>query len=861
MSVLQTITFYDQEVIHKQPLPVEQPAQVFVPRIASTHTPEDDTLSPATRSAEKNDLLKYLISGDEMSSNSGVNSPNSDSGRDYRNSFAAILLQPQVVVLSENNIHCIVACSQTICIHLNIEKDQITHSQINHLMAVLANVNGYMGSHLSNSKLDQCWYDHSFLQHIMSSHSMTCTMIDRGSRIQPRSNSTSNSSNSNQKQSSSKSSSSSNLFEDEQAPKNLLIKIPHLNLMFTSSNLQTLIDMVTNAALKPTKPAHTVLMETISYKSKLEPEIWSDPNAIREICERLRIEMRDLMNQLVQSKKSQNNQSFILNTTNTLVGDKNMIEQIQRLESTLASKKILYHILKATLRSMIADSLKQSQKEPIDQGTSPLILVQINIRKTHFQMLNQTHQIPFMELKMTWCQITLVNLQNDTTLQTITIHHFLLNNLMPNSGFTHVILPHEQSEQSRGGAADDDGESSPRSSVRQQDHCMLRITANKNSKVNGIGGFEHLEIELSPIHIQLTFEIYIAIWNYAFPVAVKIPTLVPIIASDIIQEVNSMMMMNDDMNSSTVMLTEDDEVDQSTRSIARKRSLLKYNRRPSKGDIDVMKYRANRTVIFNYIRIAEVTLYVTYHGIPENVDTLELIKYVTNLEQCRVHLRTIIYSSKTWTWTELFENVRNDVIKHCLEYIVPGIVRSLTQGKIKSIGRIFNLSQSKSITDVSVSPPADLVYGNPIDVTSTQRSITSPASPVDSQDDFSVVVVDAVDQNNVITKNKILGNAKKYQQNFKNMLKKGKVDEDSGNKHKNLMRKMSLFGKKNPGESMKNLLGKVNKKNGQEYIGPHGITAAAQGFNGEQDPKLTEELYDSLTLSQVDSNVEGDNQI
>lgn len=98
-----------------------------------------------------------------------------------------------------------------------------------------------------------------------------------------------------------------------------------------------------------------------------------------------------------------------------------------------------------------------------------------------------------------------------------------------------------------------------------------------------------------------------------------------------------------------------------------------------------MKHRAKNTKIFNYIRLQEVQLFVSFLG----NDTMELMKAVRNFENCKIRLKPITYNSKTWTWEDFFETLKMDIIKQCLAYSLPSTVKSVTTNKFKRFSKII----------------------------------------------------------------------------------------------------------------------------------------------------------------------------
>ncbi|KAL0489505.1 hypothetical protein AKO1_010491 [Acrasis kona] len=778
------------------------------------------------------------------------------------------------------------------------QDDNDDEHNITEVVTVLDDVKGYMVDY-TKIPLDQCWgHDQSRLDQIITSGNVVCTYAERKSKPNTCSKSGAPSSKNKQNEMDSK------LFEE--APKNVFVEVPQMDLMFTSSNLQTLIDMITNTMI-PKKVARTVLLEdkleTIVYQSKLAPEFWQDMNSVKNKCEKLRREIRHLENQLVSSlrdlKRSQtinnasSSSSINADHSSTTNKARHILIEVERLEDLIRKKKMMYHGMKETLQSTLVNAMRKEEETDFT-GQGPDILIQVTVHNARFQMLDSFIRRPFMELILTLFQATVIKFLDYSILQTFTLHHFLLNNLLPNPSFAQVIVPHELMLQAGGSSmpnhlyGNQNGQQLYSLLNRGgEDDYMLRVTANKKSPVGGIGGFEHLEIDLAPINIQLTHEIYKAIWDYAFPLASNKPTTAPsnIIRSDtststplpmhIMMRNEQAKEMIEDVRRRQEIVGQLDEKGRSQNPFRKLSTRIRHANSRIEDDVEVMKYRANRTVIFNYIRIAEVKLYVTYHGVPESVDTLELIKYVTNLEQCEVHLRTIVYNSKMWTWTGFFENLRNDVIRQSLEYIIPRTVRSFTSSKFKDLGRIFKLGnshqqqqQQQHVGQLPTSPVSPLgvatVVGKPIRIVGEQGGDVVVRSPVVAQTPSLAplsIIADELDIDEDSTassksesdgsgsaKSKILTRAKKYQQHVKNikgMLKRKKGADEAASVDDNSVKKMLIFGTKNKNSNegvKKSLFGKSYKKTNT----PAPDTLPSPRFSGKVEGAMTEDLFDTL---------------
>jgi hypothetical protein len=750
-----------------------------------TEEREEGIISEVQTPSPDNELLSHLLR-EEKTPQEGVLQQQSFSI--LAKPFAVVLLKPQAIMLAEETSECMIIRAELgrVQIHdveekkrLSLLNEEITQN-VNEVITVLDNVKGFM-TDINNSTLDSC-FEHTY-DIVLTSGSWTCTYTETKSEY---------------------------LEMLDQAPKNVIVQVPQMDLHFTSNNLQSLIDIITNT-LVPKKLARSVLledkMETIAYQSKLAPEFWQDADRVKRKVESVRREIRALESQLSMALRE-----LGINPKNTQV-----VTEIERLEETIRKRKMVFHGMKENLQMLVIRAMQEKEQQISGSTvTKPDLHVQVTLHDARFQLLDSLTRRPFMELILTLFQASIIKNLDYSILQTFTLHHFFLNNLLPNPSFAQVIIPYDKSM----------GSITPR--ALNDDDCMLRVTANKRSPIGGIGGFEHFEIDVTPIIIQLTYEIYKAIWDYAFPLASTKPNDEKILTTNTSTVLPSSVKVDehrqDDLR---------DLLERRQSNTSRHQLFKKFNSRRDHDlldDIDLMKNRASSTVIFNYVRIAEVKLFVTYHGVPESVDTLELIKYVTNLEQCEVHLKSLVYNSKTWTWTNFFENLRNDIIRQSLEYIIPQTVKSVTTSKFRDIGRIFRVSPS----------------------TTTPSQLVPKTSPrVLSPDNGGVTVLDD-DKEPANAKTKILKSAKKYQQQLSNMKdiwkRKNEIDDTS-------IKKMLMFGAKTSSAEglKKSFFGKSYKKqaNSEEQV-------TSPRFSGHVEGALTEDLFDALMLDDTSTATEED---
>jgi hypothetical protein len=158
---------------------------------------------------------------------------------------------------------------------------------------------------------------------------------------------------------------------------------------------------------------------------------------------------------------------------------------------------------------------------------------------------------------------------------------------------------------------------------------LVRIIANKNSPIGGIGGYEILEIEISPIQLQITYEMYSKLWEY-------------------FSFLNNLTKTND-IKLETPIITNSLFQNNDIENI---QNLNNENIKNIESDIDIMKKRSKNIRIFNYIKIQDILLYVSFMGIfflIQGVNEKESpnLKYFRNFEKLKINLKPITYNAST----------------------------------------------------------------------------------------------------------------------------------------------------------------------------------------------------------------------
>lgn len=418
----------------------------------------------------------------------------------------------------------------------------------------------------------------------------------------------------------------------------LNIDVPEMKLNFGSTHLQTLIDVITNSMI-PKKLVRTVTLQdrfsTILYKTKLDPESWGNIGELMKKCEECRKEVRSLESKLSAAQREASKQ----------MTDK-IIETMGNLEERLNEQKALYHGMKETLNKNVNNVLLKKQDERVVD-----MIINITVHSLTYNMLDKNDDA-FVEILFTLFKGTIIKNKDYSILHNFTLHHVAAKNKLPNPIYQEMLMPYNEEND-----------------VNEENDYMLRVCANKKPPIGGIGGFDHLEIDLAPLHLQITYDMYRALWDYCFPLSKQEKHEKEILSSSITPNTATQLKSQD---RKSILPTETE-----------KRTILNK----SDADIDEMKQRAKHTKIFNYVRMQEVQLYISFMGVPE--DQSKLTKYVRNFEKLSVHIQPITYNQQVWSWQDFAESLKKDVINQILSFILPETVKSLTMNRLTGVFEIF----------------------------------------------------------------------------------------------------------------------------------------------------------------------------
>ncbi|XP_025090124.1 protein KIAA0100-like isoform X2 [Pomacea canaliculata] len=209
---------------------------------------------------------------------------------------------------------------------------------------------------------------------------------------------------------------------------------------------------------------------------------------------------------------------------------------------------------------------------------------------------------------------TKANRDDNTWTHQLELGWLKMENLLRDSFYQKVLMPRDPLDQ--------DGEN------RQM---LLRIFCSERPPVGGISVKEHFEVNVAPIQIQMTYQLYKAVMQYFFP--------------------DKNIEVDDDEEMEGGKKKGEKKSSKKEKEKETQPSLKKTHSFSSADDINKMRERAAKNNTFLYLKIPEVYARVSYKGEKEkNIEDVHDFNFV---------FPTIEYHNCIWTWFDFFIVLKN----------------------------------------------------------------------------------------------------------------------------------------------------------------------------------------------------------
>lgn len=390
-----------------------------------------------------------------------------------------------------------------------------------------------------------------------------------------------------------------------------------LSVTTTSDNFRSFLDVIVNLLVyrDPNQEIRSGKLETLLLAANL-----SDRRMFAAKMDEYRVRL-DVQRQQLMNESRQ-------------VEIKNLLLLFDRTERELA---------------LIGEAMRmiQASREELSQKHSRLSL-NVLIDQLQWTLLVPAVNEPSFELQPA-CNITLLDITNrwiskeDGSMEnTFEIGSAAFVNQLPSPFYRTVLRPFDIHN----------GQDGITLKATVDYGCLLRFFAKSRLPVNGIVVLDHVEVDVSPLQLQLTFDIATQIYKFFLP--------------ESISKATHKSLSSPSRTPSTTLgrertRTEISEIILGDQDFALDEALE-------------MKRRSEKSVFFVYVKVPPSQHLLSYKGSGRS-SLLDIDKFILSLPEME-------YQNRLWTWPEFFNQLRRDMVVVLLKN-----AGSLFKDKLKKLGQ------------------------------------------------------------------------------------------------------------------------------------------------------------------------------
>lgn len=271
---------------------------------------------------------------------------------------------------------------------------------------------------------------------------------------------------------------------------------------------------------------------------------------------------------------------------------------------------------------------------------------EVCFKQASWRLTDSDGQLGLADIGLNNFLYTKVSKNDDSVEHSFELGYIHAKNMLPNQIYRDVLQPTELQ---------------PNMPVDQ--HRALRILCIERAPVGGIAVKEHLEVNVIPLTLGITYAFFKKMLKFFFPDRSNDASgSTTSTASSTTSNTNSNNnTLSDNMSTmDNVASSSDDYNGKSKRRLLKKdessMNLVAYNKNSALAKdihhIEKMRERASKNQTFVYIKIPEVPIKISYKGYKN--------KNLEDLHEVLLMLPTIEYHNRTWTWLDLLMALKND---------------------------------------------------------------------------------------------------------------------------------------------------------------------------------------------------------
>ncbi|CAL8115614.1 unnamed protein product [Orchesella dallaii] len=421
-----------------------------------------------------------------------------------------------------------------------------------------------------------------------------------------------------------------------------------LNVFTNSLQYAMIMDIVNNLVLyvDPKRKERFEKLQRLRFKLQLQ-----STEAQRGPIQQLQNHLRTLVNQLRRLEK----ESYLISKqiqedpNNEALNQQvvSLDQQVNECKEQVAAKgEELHMMIMCFKETKLASSQRLSRKR--DNKDVYLVRVyEICFKHAQWRLTQTDGQLGIADLVLSNFLYTKADKSDDSVEHLCELGYITVTNLLPNQIYKEVLVP-----------------SHIHASMPVDRQRTLRVFCRDRPPVGGIAVKEHFEINIAPITIGMTYQFFKTLFKFCFPE--KDPEKLDELDlqaggdnSDTISVSSERTGGNGSHNMSDTASTLSGPT-LSVSSLPHKGKKARIKRKESKfyvamnnekDDVEKMKERAERNMLFICVKIPEVPVRVSYKG--------EKDKNIEDVHDVHVIIPTLEYNNITWTWLDFLIAVRN----------------------------------------------------------------------------------------------------------------------------------------------------------------------------------------------------------
>lgn len=273
---------------------------------------------------------------------------------------------------------------------------------------------------------------------------------------------------------------------------------------------------------------------------------------------------------------------------------------------------------------------------------------EVCFKQASWRLTDSDGQLGLADIGLNNFLYTKVSKNDDSVEHSFELGYIHAKNMLPNQIYRDVLQPTELQ---------------PNMPVDQ--HRALRILCIERAPVGGIAVKEHLEVNVIPLTLGITYAFFKKMLKFFFPdrsndATSNAPNSAAAGGGGGASTSSSNTLSDNVSTTDSVASSVDDYNGKTKRRLLKKdessMNLVGYNKNSALAKdihhIEKMRERASKNQTFVYIKIPEVPIKISYKGYKN--------KNLEDLHEVLLMLPTIEYHNRTWTWLDLLMALKND---------------------------------------------------------------------------------------------------------------------------------------------------------------------------------------------------------